>query len=213
MTLFAEACASCSPARRRCRVPSPPPDTALSGGRSERTGHREARGRSMQVRPGRAAFHDAILTALLRRFRFPRRSSSVGLLVRESRWHPCRLLRSLAFRIAIASSMRKLEGRQDRFRGGPVKDVRFCGPRCLPSPVAPQLPPVPKHERTPRLVHRSRGRSRDEDRPAPTLRSPFAPCGPCACAPGVFHPWLGSRPPASCLVRAFDPLAAEGALL
>jgi hypothetical protein len=46
------------------RVPFPPPDTAREGSRNERSGHREARGRSMQVRPGRAAFHDAILTAL-----------------------------------------------------------------------------------------------------------------------------------------------------
>jgi hypothetical protein len=41
--------------------------------------------------------------------------------------------------------MRELEGRQDRLRGGSVKSVRFCGPRCLPPSDASQPLPAPKH--------------------------------------------------------------------
>jgi hypothetical protein len=65
-------------------------------------------------------------------------------------------------------------------------------------------------------------RSRDEDRRARSSRSPFAPCGlrrSHASGPLVrvaprdgFRSELGSRPPASCFERAFDPFAAEGAL-
>jgi len=51
-----EACASCSLARRRA--------ACHPSARRRRSGHREARGRSMQVRPGKTAFHDATLTSV-----------------------------------------------------------------------------------------------------------------------------------------------------
>lgn len=108
--------------------------------------HRAARGRSMPMRPGRTALHGALLTAP------PRRPAAPGVFFRVREAVERRLASlsppSLPCAESLSRSARGLEGRQDRLRGGPVKDVRFCGPRCLPSPVAPRLAPVPKHERT-----------------------------------------------------------------
>jgi len=66
----------------------------------EEMGHRTARGRSMQARPGKCAFHDAPFTsAALRRSarRFHPRVNRSNRL-----WYFCRLLRALACRFAGA---------------------------------------------------------------------------------------------------------------
>jgi hypothetical protein len=134
-----EACASCSLAQRRaaCRPSA----------RRRRTGHREARGRSMQVRPGKIAFHGATLTLVTRSVRACGVDSSACPTERPTSDIPVASSEALACRIAWRS-VRELEGRQDRFRGGLVKGVRFSDPRCLPSSGASRPPPVPKHVRT-----------------------------------------------------------------
>jgi hypothetical protein len=96
------------------------------------TRHREARGRSMQVRPGRVAFHDAILTALPCRFSLARRCAPDGCSCARAAGIPVASSALPLVDPRSAKAMRELEGRQDRFRGGPVKDVRFFGPRYLP---------------------------------------------------------------------------------
>jgi hypothetical protein len=70
------------------------------------------------------------------------------------------------------SQPRGYEGRQDRFRGGLVKGVRFSDPRCLPPSVATRTPLMPKHERNREAFTPAR-RSRDEDRRTWIEPSPF----------------------------------------
>jgi hypothetical protein len=140
------------------------PETAGSG-------HREARGRSMRTRPGGFAIHGATPT------------SATGLpgvlgVVFRARDRPTASGTSVASssprRGPEGFSARRLEGRQDRFRGGLVKGARFPGRRCLPSPAAARAALAPKCERAtlPSPIAR---RSRDEDRRAPTNRPRFAP--------------------------------------
>jgi len=53
--------------------------------------------------------------------------------------------------VSVGRAMRStlwLGGRRDRFRGGPVKGVRFPDPRCLPSRDTPCNPAAPKCGRT-----------------------------------------------------------------
>jgi len=56
---------------------------------------------------------------------------------------PC-CLRGLLF---FSRPTHWLGGRQDRFRGGLVKGVRFADPGCLPPADATHTPPAPKHGR------------------------------------------------------------------
>jgi len=65
-----------------------------------------------------------------------------------------------------------------------VKGVRFPNPRCLPSPGASQLPPVPKHERTAELSSKYGAHVMRIAVPR-TNRPPFASCGPNTCVHGV----------------------------
>jgi len=85
---------------------------------------------------GGVAFHGATPTSALTRVHARRRCLPPSVTVMR------------ASGISVASSVparppqglrgeaRRCEGRQDWFRGGLVKGVRFPGPRCLPSAVA-----------------------------------------------------------------------------
>jgi len=99
-----------------------------------------------ETRPGRIALHGAVLTSATDR------SSREGVFFRRARprdrlWHPCRLLRAGAWIRFSSNARRRLGGRQDRFRGGLVKGVRFADPGCLPPAVATRIPPAPKRKR------------------------------------------------------------------
>jgi len=112
-----------------------------------RSRHRSS-GHPMRTRLGRIAVHNAILTSTTVRASrggvfFPRARPSRPPLAPLSP-PPCSLARGSLW----ASSMPWLGGRQDRFRGGPVKGVRFPDPRCLPPLDAPRNPPAPKCGRT-----------------------------------------------------------------
>jgi len=114
----------------------------------ERCVHREARGRPMRTRPGRIAFHDAVPT-----------SATGGLSSRKRFSSASGEPTPLASDVPVASSvprarprissrtMRWSGGRQDRFRGGLVKGVRFADPGHLPPVDASHAAPAPKHER------------------------------------------------------------------
>jgi hypothetical protein len=136
-----------------------------------RGGHREARGRSVRRGRGTSCF------TARRPLRWPGGSGQRGVVFRalgpdDHLRHLCRLLLASA-RGPWGPNARRLEGRQDRFRGGLVKGVRFPGRRCLPSPVASCTTLVPEHERVTKPSSIAR-RSRDEDRRAPTNRLRFA---------------------------------------
>jgi len=91
-----------------------------------------------------------------------RRDSHFGDRTILTRWRflpPCEIAIPIASGTPVASSVprawfrfssnprRLLGGRQDRFRGGLVKGVRFADPGCLPPTDATRIPPAPKHER------------------------------------------------------------------
>jgi len=170
----------------------------------------------MQVRPGKIAFHGATFTSVTRSIRTcgvdssARGPSSPPL---TSLSPPPRLL--LADRVRDA--VRELEGRQDRFRGGLVKGVRFSDPRCLPSPGASRLPPVPKHEQTAEPsskcgVHVMRIAAPRTNRPPFTSCGPrrLRSLGPSAFALGV-NPLVARPPSTRLLLRpSFRPVRCRG---
>jgi len=100
-----------------------------------------------ETRPGRISLHGAIPTSATGR------CSRGGVFFRRVKsnpdrlWHPCRLLRAVRLVSLFFESRRLLGGRQDRFRGGLVKGVRFADPGCLPPTDATRIPLAPKHER------------------------------------------------------------------
>jgi len=100
--------------------------------------------------------------------------------------------------------MREREGRQDRFRGGLVKDVRFSDPRCLPSIGAARLR-LRRSANEPRALVEMQ-RSRDEDRHFPNEPSSFRLEWPSALArfrsPARFAPACSTvaRPPSARLL-------------
>jgi len=144
-----EACASCPPAR--CRVACRP--------RAPRRGigHREARGRSVQVRPGRGALHDALPHCA------PCRCAPSGVILPGGGSY------ERAAGIPVASSAPSLAGSRLRVSGArarrPPRPIPR-GPRegrtlpwsGIPSVArTPRQPSVPEHGEHPRGLRPSRG--------------------------------------------------------
>ena len=98
-------------------------------------------------------------------------------------------------------------GRQNRFRGGLVKGVRFPNPGCLPSSDA-HAQPAHAEARTNREAVHSARRSRDEDRRASMNRPPLSTGEPCARARGHAR---GQAPVHAllCIDQAFDPVVSR----
>jgi len=138
-----EPCGSCSFTRKVFfRAPLSPSEDA-------RGRHREARGRPMRTRPGRIAFHGATPTAAGCRCAYAMAFSSAARARTPASGIPVASSELVSVVRDLRSSALWLEGRQDRFRGGLVKGVRFPDPRCLPPVGASHNPPAPKCERTP----------------------------------------------------------------
>jgi len=141
-----------------------------------------------------------------------RRNSSAWRTVQESRWHPCRLL--------LAHPPRSLFAFDEQARRPPrpvprgPRERRTLSRSGTPSIArqSPRLPPAPRC----RAVHEALFDRADVHvmRIAALRRTvPRSPRAALALSRSVHRSKLGPRPPASCLARAFDPCAAEGALL
>jgi hypothetical protein len=149
--------------------------------------------------------------------------SSARARTRSRLWHLCRLLCASRFRSRERVDAKR-KGRQDRF------DVCLVKGDARPRSEMPSIGQGPGAKRTHRSAFATAEptnetrRSRDEDRRARAFAFFFAAIGlrrSRASGPGDavaatqddFRSQLGSRLPASCFERAFDPFATEGALL
>jgi len=176
--------------------------------------HREARGRPMRTRPGRIALHGALPTSATGR------CSRGGVFFRRVTSNNRPPLAPLspppiaAARARFSSSVRQwLGGRQDRFRGGLVKGVRFSDPGCLPPTDADAHLARAEARTKPRSLHRRRGAHVMRIAELTMIRPPFA-----AGASLRLRAWATSdgQAPVHALLcgdEAFDPAVTGGALL